>query len=142
MVHQQLGPTASVSVDGGVPDCHAAPMEMANNSRLVHHGSASNQLRISAVTDTNGSGRRRLRFFVSFMRDVCRPSPQYHAVGSPAWSATRALPDTAQGMIDRRSAHRQKAVTHIAGQPKVAVALHHLYQNGNERSQPLSTDPI
>ena len=27
MVHQQLGPTASVSVDGGAPDCAAAPME-------------------------------------------------------------------------------------------------------------------
>jgi len=63
---------------GNFPGCAAC--RRSNGSRLVRHGSASNQPRTSAVTATNGSGRCRPRFAFSFARDVGRTSPCYHAV--------------------------------------------------------------
>jgi hypothetical protein len=66
---------------GKTPGCSAC--SRSNNSRDVRHGSASNQARISAVTATNGSGRRRPRGALSFALLVGRTSPSCHAMRSP-----------------------------------------------------------
>ena len=55
---------------GNLPGC--AVCNRSSNSRLVCHGSASNQVRSSTVTVTDGSGRRRPRHFVSLLVSCAR----------------------------------------------------------------------
>src|SRR5438105_167553 len=56
--------------------------------------------------------------------------------------STRLLPDVSQGPVDRGRAHRQQADAHLRREPKMAMPLHCLDQNGHQRPQPLAADPV
>ncbi len=54
----------------------------------------------------------------------------------------RLPPHLSQGSVDRGGAHRQQAGTDLWRELPVAMPLHGLNQNRQQRSQPLAADPV